>query len=67
MTVDMKEWIQNRADEVAMETLGKEYYDLGPHMQAMCYAKAMEDWADYYANLIDAAYDREKERQLEGK
>ena len=66
MNLDKKGWLQNRAEEVAMEVLSKEYYSLGPHMQAMCYAKAEEDWIDYYASLIDAAYDREKERQLLG-
>ncbi len=66
MVADMKDWIQNRAGEVAMETLGKDYETLGPHMQAMCYAKAMEDWTDHYADIIDSAYDREKERRLLG-
>ena len=61
---DRKDWLQNRAEEVAIEVLGKEYYDLGPNLQLICYAKAEEDWVDYYSSLIDAAYDRKKERQL---
>lgn len=66
MPEDMKEWLQNKAEEVALEKTGHEYYDLGPHMQLMCYAIAEEAYKDHLADLIDSAYEREKERRLLG-
>ena len=78
MTVDMKDWIQNRAEELAARGFllvrtglitwneDEDYYNLPEAIRDGLYAKAMEDWKDYYASLIDSAYDREKERQLLG-
>jgi len=62
--VDMKDWIQNKSEEIALEKTGHEFYDLGPHMQMMCYMIAEEAWVDYYSSLIDAAYEREKYQRL---
>ncbi|KKL68455.1 hypothetical protein LCGC14_2124800 [marine sediment metagenome] len=62
--VDMKDWIQNRAEELAIDLTGHEFGDLGPSIQLMLYMKAEEDWVDYYSGLIDHIYEREKERRL---
>jgi len=59
-----KEWLRNRVEKVALDIVGKDYYSLGPHMQAMCYAKAEEDWIDYYSSLIDSIHECEKYRRL---
>jgi len=64
--VDQKEWQQNKAEEVALEKTGHEFYELGPHMQLMCYAKAEEDWIDYYSSECDAIYERIRDQQILG-
>ena len=66
MIADMKDWIQNRADDLATELHNKEFYDLPSNLQDTVYQQAMEDWTDYYADQIDHIYEREKERQLLG-
>lgn len=67
MAVNMKDWLQNRADEIALDKTGHEFYELGPQLQLMCYMIAEQDWVDYYSSLIDVVYEeREKERQLMG-
>ena len=66
MLTDMKEWIQNRAEEIAQEVHNKDFYDLGHHTQLQVYAKAMEDYKDYYASLIDSTYERLRDQKLFG-
>ena len=63
---NMKEWTQNRAEEIALEAYRREFYDLGPHIQLLVYAKAMEDYRDYYADLIDSTYERLRDQKLFG-
>lgn len=63
---NMKDWLQNRANEIAEEKTGHDFDELGPQMQIMCYMKAEENYRDYIANKIDSAYEREKERRLLG-
>jgi len=62
--IDKKDWIQNRCEEIALETLGREYYDLDPNLQLMCYAIAEQDWTDYYSSQIDAIYESLAEQLL---
>lgn len=64
--IDQKEWQQNKAEEVALEKTGHEFYELGPHMQLMCYMIAEEAYKDYYAGQIDATYERMRDQQLLG-
>jgi len=61
--VDYKGWIQNRAEELAEEQYGKEFYDLPENIRASVYNQAYNDRADYEADRIDAAYDRWKDKQ----
>ena len=64
--IDKREWIQNKAEEVALKLTGHEFYALGPHMQLMCWMKAEEEYKDYCASQIDSVYDRWKEQELMG-
>ena len=64
--IDKKEWISNRAEEISQNMFERDFYSNGPHIQLMLWLKAEEDYADYYASQIDAAYDRWKEEQLMG-
>jgi len=62
--VDYKDWIANRADELALEKYGKDFYDLSGELQVEVYNQAMEEYKDHYADMIDAAYDRAVEARL---
>jgi len=62
--MDYKDWIQNRAMELADEQYGKDFYDLPDHLQTEVYNQAEADYTDYYAAQIDAAYDRAVEARL---
>lgn len=61
---DMKEWVQNRAEELALKDFNTEYDGLDSNTRQAVYAAAMNDWADYYASMIDAAVDRLDEGKL---
>jgi len=62
--MDYKEWIMERASDLAQERYGKLYYDLPEHQQEELFNEAEKDYVDYYAAQIDAAYDARQERQL---
>ena len=62
--MDYKDWITNRAMELAEELYCQDYYDLPDKLQTEVYNKAESDYTDYYAAEIDAAYDRMMEEQL---
>ena len=44
--MDKKEWIQNRANEIALKQTGHKLCDLGPHLQLISYMRAMADYID---------------------
>ena len=55
-----KDWIQNRADELALEKYNSEFYDLPSTVQTEIYTRAESDYADHIASQIDAERDRRK-------
>lgn len=59
--MDMKDWIQNKAEELALELYDADYFDLDEDTQKAIFDKACEDYHDYYAAKVDAACDRWKE------
>lgn len=65
-TVDMEDWLQNKAEELSLEQTGHELRELGPHLQVMLWMAAEEAWVDYYSSLADSIYEREKYRRLLG-
>jgi len=60
---DYKDWIENRAHELAEERYNKDYYDLPENIQLEIYDRAEADYKDYYASKIDAVYDRMREQR----
>lgn len=64
MATDYKEWIAERAEELAQERYNMGYYDLPEKIQREVYERAQADWTDHYADMIDAAYDRAQEAEL---
>lgn len=61
---DYKAWIQERADEIALEEQGKDFYELPNDMQDMVYNKATEDYKDAYADMMDATYEAIRDRRI---
>ena len=62
--MDYKDWIQNRAEELAQELYSTEFYELPENIRAQVYNQAYLDYTDHYAAQIDAAYDRALEARL---
>ena len=65
MIHDYKDWIQNKAEELALEEYDAVFYELNETKQAKIYNKAMEAYTDYYADSIDAAYERIRDSVLQ--
>ena len=63
--MDYKEWIQQRADELAEDLYDKDFYHLTGDEQIKVWEQAKEEWIDHYAVSIDACYDAAEERHLE--
>jgi hypothetical protein len=53
--VDMKDWIQDRADTIASIEHDKDFYDLTAIQQDIIYNKATDDYKDHLADMIDNA------------
>lgn len=64
--IDQKEWTQNKAEDLAIERTGHDFYELGTSIQLILWLAAEQAYVDYYSSLIDSIYEREKERQLLG-
>ncbi|KKL94022.1 hypothetical protein LCGC14_1868860 [marine sediment metagenome] len=62
--MDYKEWIQNKAEELAQEQYDTEYYDLNDYQMAALYHQAEEAHKDYTAAMMDAACEAELDRRL---
>ncbi len=64
MATDYKDWIAERANDLAQERYNKDYYGLPDNIQMELWARAEADYTDYYAARIDAAYDAAQEAEL---
>jgi len=62
--MDYKDWIQNRAEELAEEQYDRDFYDLPDNLQIEVWNRAEADYHDHEADKIDAAYDRAIERNM---
>ena len=56
--MDYKQWIQDRAEELALELYAHEYQHLPSNLQELVYFKAEAQYLDYCAMKIDMIYDR---------
>jgi len=52
--MDYKDWIQNRAEEIANQDYDSEFYNLSQEAQLDVYGQAMEEHKEHVADLIDA-------------
>lgn len=59
--MDYKEWIQNRAEELALELYGHEYQYLPSNLQELVHFKAEAQYRNYCTVSLDAIHDRIKE------
>ena len=64
MATDYKEWISERAEELAQERYNKGFYDLTNDIQMELWQYAEADWINREAARIDAAYDAAMESQM---
>lgn len=62
--MDYKDWIQNKAEELALEQHNTDYYGLPKSTRHQLYDKACELYKDHYAGQIDAAYEAALEARL---
>lgn len=65
--MNYKEKIQCRAEEIANEEYGADFYSLPEAEQNKVYARAVEDTQEYYLSLADACedyYRRKRHGQL---
>ena len=62
-----KYWIQNRAEEIALEDYDSEFYGLPTDKQREVYHKATEAYNEAYADSIDATYEAIRELNLRGR
>lgn len=60
MTLDYKDWIQSKADELALEEYDRDFYELTDEAQDRIYNRAVELYKDYMADRIDMVYERVK-------
>ena len=52
--INYKSWIQNRAEEIALEKYDAGFCDLAEDKRAEVYDQAIEDYRDRIADQIDA-------------
>lgn len=63
--MDYKEWISNRAEEIAQTQYDKSFYDLSKETAERIWKEAEDAYVDYYAALLDAQYEAFCERQAD--
>jgi formyltetrahydrofolate synthetase len=56
----MKELISNKAEEIALEKYGSEFYELTQEAQDEVWKLAEQEASDYLASLADAERERGK-------
>ena len=56
--MDYQEWIQNRAEELALELYGHEYQYLPSNLRELVYYKAEAQYRNYCAMRLGAINDR---------
>jgi len=64
MSLDKEEWVQNRAEEIAEEKYGEDFYDMDKDRQIEVFQVAEDEFMDEWAGRIDALYDAEVERRM---
>jgi len=58
--IDMKDWLQNKAEEIALIKYEREFYDLTSEQQNIVYNETINDYKDYIADSIDRARELSK-------
>ena len=61
---DYKAWIQERAEEIALDLFGQEWDEVARSTQDWCYHVATEHYKDKYADSIDATYEAMRDNLL---
>ena len=61
---DYKDWIQERADDLAVEYYSMDFYTLAKEEQQEIYALALEDYKDEYASYCDYVYEMHRDKEV---
>ena len=59
---DLKQQVQEKADQIADERYGVEFYELSDEVQNQIYTEALEEVNNDMANLGDYLIDLEREK-----
>ena len=63
--LDKEDWIQEKADEIADLWYAKDFYDLTEETQSTVYQRARDEYADMWADRVDALYEAELDRRMQ--
>lgn len=61
---DNKDWIQERAIELAEEEHDKDFYDLPRPIRDEIYKHASNDYVEVYSSYCDYVYEQMRDRKL---
>ena len=62
--MDYKDWISNRAEEIAQIQYDKSFYDLSKETAERIWSEAEDEYVDYYSALIDFEYEAAYEKKM---
>ena len=62
---DYKDWIQERADEIAGEEHDKDFYDLPKPIRDEIYKHASNDYVEAYSSYCDYVYETMREAKYD--
>ena len=61
---DNKDWIQERADELAEEEHNKDFYDLPRSIRDEIYKHASNDYVEAYSSYCDYVYETHRDKEM---
>ena len=62
--IDYKDWVQCRADDIATERYGKDYYELDDDDQVAVYEEATNDYTNQFSSELYHIYETAKEAKM---
>lgn len=62
---DHKQWVSDRADEIAQDKYKLSYHDLSTHFQQQVWKQAESDYVDFYSSEIDHLYEQHKQFEID--
>lgn len=63
--LDREDWIQEKADQIAESWYMKDFYELTEETRMTVFQRAEQEYADMWADRVDALYEAELDRRME--